>query len=236
MGLPAGFEAVGEALEAQESPLVACDAVGRELALDGASAQEALSGLQEVWQSLYGRDPDYAAIETLVHSWSEATLAVVSAVSCEDPMTGLASVAHLRSCVSAVFREHEGGQQPRHPRDTHAFVVVDLGAASGEDRREDRSSRGGAAPVDPFARALRMARVGEAVRTVFVGRDVVGRIGPHRVAVLTGRDTRLGVRVRLLRRLMEGMDLTGRQPRVWIEGLPTSDLGCAALLDELGRA
>lgn len=234
-GLPVVYGAVAEALAAGECPLAACDAAGRKLALDGASVQEALAGLQQVWQSLNGQDPDYTAVQTLMTSWGETTLAAVNSISCEDPMTGLSSIAHLHSCVSAVFREHEQGGEPRHPRDTHAFVVVDLSADPGEDGRDDRSSRGGAAPVDPLAKALRMARLGEGVRTVFAGSDVVGRVGAGRVAVLTRRDERLGLRVRLVRRLVDGMDLSGRRPRVWIEGLPASGLGSAALLDELAR-
>lgn len=234
--LPVGFRAVGEALSAEECPLAACEAVGREMALDGASAQEALSGLEQAWRAVRGQDPDYAAVLALMNSWGEATLAAVSSVSCEDPMTGLASVAHLRSRVSAVFREHEQGYQEGRPRDTYAFVVVDLSAAVPEGEREGRGSRGGAAPVDPLGRALRMARLGEAVRTVFPGGEVVGRVGRNRVAVLTRRDDRLGVRVRLLRRLVEGMDLSEQRPRVWIEGLASSESACASLLDELSRA
>lgn len=233
--LPVGFESVGEALTAEECPLSACDAVGREMALDGASVQEALSGLRHTWLTVCGCEPDFTAVQALVSSWGEATLAALSSVSCEDPMTGLASVAHLRSRVQDVFREYEQGHLARHPRDTHAFVVVDL-LESPEDDGDGRSSHGGAAPAHPMGRALRMARLADAVRTVFPGGEAVGRVGRARVAVLAVRDDRLGIRVRLLRQLVAGMDLSGHRPRVWIEGLAASDRACTALLEELARA
>ena len=52
--------------------------------------------------------------------------------------------------------------------------------------------------------------------------------------VALGRDDRLGQRVALLRRLLADLD-EDEQPRLWIEGLPTSDASCAGLLDELAR-
>src|SRR5690606_38463240 len=89
---------------------------------------------------------------------------------------------------------------------------------------------------DPIVRAMRMTALGEAARTVFPAGEVVGRVGTCRVAVLARRDARLGVRVRLLRRLLEGAEAPGQVPRVWIEGLPASDLAAGVLLDELVRS
>ncbi|QCC77756.1 hypothetical protein [Nocardioides daphniae] len=65
---------------------------------------------------------------------------------------------------------------------------------------------------------------------------MVGRLGVNRVAVLAERDARLGVKVRLLRRLVDGVDVRGHDARVWIEGLPASDLASGLMLDELARA
>ena len=44
-----------------------------------------------------------------------------------------------------------------------------------------------------------------------------------------------GKRVRLLRRLVEGVELDGHSSRIWIEGLPGTDAGATMLLDELAR-
>lgn len=221
--VPSGFEAVAEAVHAGHAPNAACEAVGRELALDGASAEEALRGLREAWQAVCDTDPPFEAVASLVKAWSDATLAVVNNVSCEDPMTGLASPAHLRSSLAALFRGQR--QAGAHPRDSHALVVVELVG-------DHPDSAGGS---DPIVRAMRMTSLGEAARTVFAGGEVVGRVGAYRIALLARRDARLGVRVRLLRRLVEGMEAPEQPPRVWIEGLPASDLAAGVLLDELAR-
>ncbi|MBE7323588.1 hypothetical protein IEQ44_02835 [Nocardioides sp. Y6] len=220
--VPRGFEAVAEAVAEERCPLGACEALGRELALDGSSADEALRGLRATWRAVAGEDPTFDALAALVAAWSDATLAVVNHISCEDPMTGLASPAHLRSSLAALFRgERAAGM---HPRDSHALVMVELAGA-------DHAPSG----QDPIGRAMRMAALGESARTVFPGGEVVARLGAHRVAVLASRDARLGVRVRLLRRLLEGAQDPELTPRVWIEGLPASDLGAGVLLDELAR-
>lgn len=222
--VPPGFVPVAEALVHEESPLAACAAVGRELARDGASLEEVMAGLRETWQSVRGEDPDYAAAAEMLRSWSETTLAFVHEISCEDPLTGLASLAHLRSSIGALFRGY--GQGEGDPQETHALVVVDL--------PHDRHGSGRSQP-DVLTRTLRVARLGEAVRTVFPGSAVISRVSSNRVAVLAPRERRLGVRVRLLRRLLDGMDLDGQSSRVWIEGIPTTDTGAGLLLDELAR-
>ena len=153
-------------------------------------------------------------------AWSEATLAYLHRVSCEDPLTGLSSLAHVRSRLSELYRcyDYGDGTVPH----THALVVLELP----EDRPGDR--------VDPdhFSRSLRLARLGETARTVFPGTETIGRLGNHRVLVLAQRDDRLGRRTSLLRTML----LPAPYPtRLWIEGLPATDDSAAVLLDELAR-
>lgn len=224
MGLPVGFEAVGEALLTQSCPLAACAEIGRQMAVDGATVGETLAGLRTTWHAAYAGDPDFDAVSALVAAWSESTLAVVNDISCEDPLTGLGSVAHLRSCVAALHRAQRHGSV--HPRDSHALVVIDLGSS------DDPTGPG----PNTISRALRMATLGEGARTVFPGSEVIGRLNGHRIAVLGARDSRLGVRVRLLRRLVDGMALSGQAPRVWIEGLGPTELASSHLLDDLARS
>lgn len=224
MGLPPGFEAVGEALLDEACPLTACETAGSRLGLDGASVQEALSGLRATWLAVRGHDPAFEAVQALVTGWSEAALSVVNQFGCEDPLTGLATTAHLRSALTTLLHDHSHGRD--HPQESHALVVVDLPV----------DQQGPDAGGDPFGRALRLARLGDGARTVFPSGEVVARLTSHRLAVLTVRDERLGTRVRLLRDLVEGMALSSRTPRVWIEGVPATDLSCGFLLDELARS
>ena len=89
-------------------------------------------------------------------------------------------------------------------------------------------------PIDtePFTSDLRTARFAETTRAVFSGPDTLGRLGRHRIAVVTERDDRLAQRVTLLRRMLSRLE---GGARVWIEGLPASGAGAAALLGELAH-
>ena len=203
----------------RELPLDACRVAGEELARDGASLAEALESLRTTWRLLLGAEPDFDAVAALVNAWSDTTLGYLHQLSCEDPLTGLASQAHLRSRISEVYRSR--GEAHLH----HALVVCELPV--GLDPSDE--------PGDHFTRAMRLARAGETARTVFPRGETIARLGTSRVAVLAPRDERLGRRVRVLRTLLTSID-PHLPPRVWIEGLPGADDVAAILLDELARA
>ena len=40
-------------------------------------------------------------------AWSDATLEYLHDLSCEDPLTGLASLAHVRTRLDEIYREAE---------------------------------------------------------------------------------------------------------------------------------
>lgn len=217
--LPPGFRAVGDALVSGGSPVAAAAATGRTLALDGASLGEALSGLRATYDVLGDASPGFEVIEALCVAWSEATLDFLHELSCEDPLTGLASLAHLRTRLAEVYREAErcGEDVAR----SHALAVVQLPRT-----RRDSDA--------PFGRALRMAAVAEAIRTVFPGEETIGRAGPLRAVCLVRRDAGLAAALSLLRELLADLGV-GTGARVWIEGLPAApDLG-VRLLSELAR-
>lgn len=226
--LPPRFEAVAEALTSGSGSVAACRVVGQELARDGASLAEALDALRETSRLVGGVDPSYDDISALLVAWSDATLAYLHQISCEEPMTGLASPAHVRSRLAELFRGQLRQAAHTHLGDHHCLVVLDLP----HDRHGMVSTGPGGQSI---TRSLRMARLGEAARTVFSGAETIGRISPNRVVVIAERDERLGKRVRLLRRLVEGVELDGHSSRIWIEGLPGTDAGATMLLDELAR-
>lgn len=219
--LPRQFEAVGEALASGSGSLEACDIAGRRLAQDGAALEEVLDGLHRTTRIVTGTDPSYAAVRAISVAWSEGTLAYLHQLSCEDPLTGLSSMAHIRSRISELYRA--AGRAGTDLSLSHGLVVVDLPL-----------DRPGLGPADEgFSRTLRLARVGQSARTVFDGSESIGRLGSSRVVVIVERDPQLGRRVALLRTLLGSASFP---TRVWIEGLPGSDAGAAQLLDELARA
>ena len=151
--------------------------------------------------------------------------ATCTSLSCEDPLTGLASLAHLRSRVAELYR----GSPPAAPgAESHALVVVDRGrgpataVATRTATTFGRARCGSPSSATPPARSSPGARPSAGV-------------GPDRVVVLAGRDDGSARRVGLLRR--DARSTPGqRGARVWIEGLPGTDAAAAALLDELARA
>ena len=222
--LPPRFEAVGEALVSGSGSVEACVVVGSDLARDGVPLEEALDALTTTYRMVRGGDPDHADMRALALGWSEATLGYLNRLSCEDPLTGLASMAHVRSRLRELYR----GQLRDGvcTRDTHALVVVDVPVARG-------TAPAGRIRVE---QALRASRVGEVVRAVFTGTETIGRLGPRKVVVLCARDDRLGARVAELRERLVGLDARGPAARAWIETLPDSDAAAAALLARLARA
>lgn len=220
-GFPARFVAVGEALVAGSPAHAACAVVGRELARDGVDLSEALDGLRSTFALALKREPDFAATEALSVAWSDETLGYLHQVSCENPLTGLATLAHLRARLAELQRGVEaGGQQAPIG---HALVVVDL---------PSQDPVGG---PDQIGRALLMARIADRARLVFSGEESIGEASPSRLLVLAPRTDDLGLRVVVLRDLIADTTSLGGAVRVWIEGLPSSHAAVAALLDELAR-
>ena len=164
-------------------------------------------------------------------AWSEETLGYLHQLSCEDPLTGLASLAHLRARLSEVYRSAEQGE--RSTTTSHALVVVDVPLLARRPSVEGGRPDVGAATG--FESALWLARLADHARLVFPGGETIGLASPSRLVVVAERGDLLAPRVGLLRGLVEDMDPRGERARVWIEGLPPSDDGAGLLLDEIAR-
>lgn len=210
--LPPRFEAVAEAL-AERSNYVAeaCWVAGHDLAESGVSLGESLEDLRMTTQAMEERDPAFVEVHALSVAWSEATLGYLHTISCADPLTGLATLAHLRERISDLYREATAR--------SHALVVTDAhlpGAPGGK--------------TDSIATARRMSLLGQTARTVFATAAAVGQVGHSRMVVVAPRDETLVKRLGLLKRMVEHS-----ADRIWIEGLPENDRSAGILLDELAR-
>ncbi|MGI8900071.1 MAG: hypothetical protein ACR2HA_03925 [Nocardioides sp.] len=220
--LPMRFEAVGEALVSDGDVSAACSVVGRDVARDGAALGEALSGLRTTYHLVLGSAPGFDAAEALSVAWSEATLEYLHDLSCEDPMTGLTSLAHVRTRLAELYRDAELTDVPM--RESNALVVVEVSF-----RRHDSFAD------HHFTRALRLVQVAEAMRSVYSGGQTIGRLGLNRAVAVVERDRDLGQSVSLLREFLADLDLGASDVRVWIEGLPPTAESATRLLDELAR-
>jgi hypothetical protein len=222
LALPLRFEAVGEALLSSADVIAACSVVGRNVARDGAALGEALSGLRTTYEMVLGTVPDFEATEALSVAWSDATLEYLHDLSCEDPLTGLASLAHVRSRLDEIYRESE--LTDIRVSGSHALVIVEL---------VFREAAG--VPGHHFTRALRLVQVTEAMRAVYSGGQTLGRLGLDRAVAVVPRSVDMGVSVALLREFLADLDLGEVDVRVWIEGLPTTADSATRLLDDLAR-
>lgn len=231
--LPDRFEAVGDHLAAGHDASVACAVVGRETARDGADLGEALDGLRTTYARVLGGEPDFRAVRALCEAWSEETLGYLHQLSCENPMTGLASLAHLRARLSEVYRAAEAGESS--PGTSHALVLVDLPQNSGGPTGGHGGALGAAGSGDPFASALRLVRLAESARLAFPGGETIAQTSPSRLVVVASRTDLLARRVGLLRDLVEDLAPVTGAARVWVEGLPPTDTGAGQLLDEIAR-
>jgi GGDEF domain-containing protein len=216
------FEAVGEALASRGDVVAACEVVGGDVARDGAALGEALSGLRTTYALVRGTTPEFDATEALSVAWSEATLEYLHDLSCEDPLTGLTSLAHVRTRLAELYRDAE--MSDLSVQHTHALVVVALRPRGREAVAEHH-----------FTRALRLSQVAEAVRAVFSGGETIGRLGQNRAAALVARAPDLGTTVSTLVEYLADLGLSPSEVRVWIEGLPASPDSASKILDELAR-
>jgi hypothetical protein len=221
VALPPAFEAVGEALAAGRSATDACEVVGRLLSSQGVSLAETLADLRTTYELVLGAEPAYTDACAVALGWSESTLGYLHQLSCADPLTGLASMAHLRGRLMEMYR---GDARGPALRDSYALVVV-----------EASSPRLAGLTDEVFGADLRMSRIGESVRSVFSGAETICRIGPRRIVVLTARNDGMSRRTTLLRRLLDVGEAGQGGVRIWVESLPSANESVASLLDELSR-
>lgn len=231
-GVPARFQAVGERLAAGHDVSSACAEVGRETARDGADLGEALDGLRSTYARVQGGEPDFRALQALCVAWSEETLGYLHQLSCEDPLTGLANLAHVRARLSEIYRAAE--QEGRSTGTSHALVVIELPALARRPAAEGGSGVPGT--TAGFESALWLAQVADYARLVFPGGETIGQASPRSLVVVAERGDLLAPRVGLLRELVHDLDPQRERARIWIEGLPSSDDGAGLLLGEIARS
>lgn len=220
--LPSGFDALVERLILGGELEGVCVHIGESAATAGVPLDEILRGLEQVYRVACDAEPPFAVTRTLAMAWTEASLQYLHAMSCEDPLTGLASLPHVRSGLNEIYRlcDRTGVQAG----DGWALVVAEI-------------ERHGQTAL-PLWGGLAMLEVAEALRTAFDDRVTVGRAGSHRVLAIVRRDADLPVAVAATQELLasERSGLSSVETtRVWIEGLPTTSSAASLLLDELAR-
>ncbi len=224
--LPMRFEAVGEALVVRPGRDVRpAHVVGRDVARDGAALGEALSGLRTTYRAgarVVSRTSQ--ATEALSVAWSEATLEYLHDLSCEDPLTGLTSLAHVRTRLAELYRDAELTDVP--VRESHALVVVEV----------RYRAPGPCSPTTTSPGRCGMVQVAEATRSVYSGGQTLGRLGLNRAVAVVGarrrpRHSRSPCCATSSTTSTSGRPTCGSGSR----GCPASADSATRLLDELAR-
>ncbi|GAA1119422.1 hypothetical protein [Nocardiopsis composta] len=161
---------------------------------------------------------DFAAL-TDVLGWPEPPLPLVRALAegwvdggrsteeCQDPLTGLATVAFLRTRIGELYR---GGAQAGE----HRLVIVALDPTA-----------------DPWRRTAQLIVLGHELNRYFVRAESIALLSRTRLAVLTEASADLAERARHLRENIcreHGAEL-------WTVPLPDRPEEARALLNDIGR-
>lgn len=217
-----GFlEGLEEALRGGADPAAVALEVGASAATQGSPWPEILTEVEALCQAVTHADPAYDLVKALSTGWAEACLQHLHGLSCEDPLSGLTSLAHLSTRLDEVYRgaDRDGVDVP----DRHAFVVVELPASAGG--------------TSPLRTSLAMLETSEVLRAVFNGSETIARSHRLRCVALVERTQHLLATPKVVTTLLRTrLRRTGPDDfRVWIEGLPRSRAGASTLLGELAR-
>jgi hypothetical protein len=238
----AEVDAVCEAVAERGDLLGGVARLGRARADTGVGLGEALDDVAALYGVLNQKAAPAPVVRALAEAWAEVGLEPLRVATCEDPLTGLTSAAHLRTRLAEVYREAERGGESVHT--THALVVVPTG-------------------LDGVARwdgLLRRLALGECLRSVFSGGETLAGLGSSVVVGLVARTPMLAAMVEALRRRLAEVSVgtavrgeahggtargargtvvrvlgDGEPPRVWVEGLPGGLPEAYAVLEDLAR-
>ncbi|MFC5822382.1 hypothetical protein [Nonomuraea insulae] len=183
----------------------ACWALGAARAGAGVGVAEGMNDLAELFAVAGAGGPPFTALRSFAAGWAEQSFAPIGELHCEDPLTGLATVAYLRTRLAHLYRGSAAGT---------CLVVAEPPAPA-----EDLAER--------LATALNLAT---ALRRAFPGDDTLALLGSARVGAVTRMDERLAEKVA---RLENSEILYGRRPRVGVRPLPRAYGQALALIRTL---
>lgn len=170
--------------------------------------------LDRVERAFDGLEPSFAMVRGVAVAWAETSRMLQLETSCEDPLTQLSSLSHLRHSLDGLYRG--AVRDGTTVADRHGLVVVELPRQRG----------------NVLESTLHAVDVSVALRTAFPGDEVIAQLSPRRFCVLAERDRldqpTLSLVTILLRRTFESPP-----PRVWLELLPPVAQDVTWVLDAL---
>lgn len=193
-----------------------CAALAAARARGGVGVGETLDDVGALHAALGMRQPAMPVVRAVAEGWTDATTSAVADLAdpvCADPLTGLTTLAYLRTRVGELYRA------PRPPR--YALVLVDLVGGEPVD--------GGPGPAVRWRRLVRVIVVGRFLRAAFRGGETLSLLGACRVTVLVVDRPGLDRAVVTLRTTLAAR----HGARVWVTRLPDRIDQAIRLLGEL---
>lgn len=188
----------------------ACHQLGRARGRAGAGIGETLDDLGALFGVLDWTDPPLALVRAVAEGWVDTGLVGLGADTCEDPLTGLATLSYLRSRLAELYRAACAGALP--VAETHCLVLVDLADGS-----------------PPWRRLARVIVAGADMRATFNAGETLTLVGAGRAAGLVPVRAELEFQTAALRRALGGPAAA----LVWLERLPGTCEEAMALLNAL---
>ncbi|RKT72380.1 hypothetical protein DFJ66_5691 [Saccharothrix variisporea] len=152
--------------------------------------------------------------------WGDVMSRQAANCAADNPLTGLATGAYLRTRLREVYAENRASGRDDY---VLALVRLDLSRTSG------------------WSRVVAMTLLADALREVFDSGETIASIGPSVAAVLLKRDERLhrallNLRILTADRLSVDPHVAPTGPaKVWLEPLPPTYEAASDLLTTLGR-
>ena len=174
--------------------------------------------LDHVERAFAPDEPTFAATRAAAVAWAERALIHHADISCEDPLTSLATLPYVRSRLAEVYRGAES--IGRRANDTTALVVVEL----------PRTLFG-----HELELSLRALDVAEVLRMVYPGDETIAQLSPRRFAALVARERADEITISLLALLLDRAIGERGQSRLWVEHLPAAPDGIAYVLAGLSE-
>src|SRR5579859_6939969 len=166
----------------------ACGSLGRARGRAGVGIAETISDLGALYQALEAGDPPLRVVSSTAEGWAEEGMARHYDGSCEDPLTGLATVAYLRTRLGEVYRE--AADTGTSAVQSHRLVTVSLPGGP-----------------DPWRRLAGSILLGNDLRTAFPGGDTLTQVaGSGTGLALVRADDSMPARYARLRRVLTVRD------------------------------
>ncbi|GAB3657933.1 hypothetical protein GCM10027589_18220 [Actinocorallia lasiicapitis] len=204
---PAVEEIVEAIVQARPAGPAACH-LGLARGRAGIGIGETLDDLAALATAVGWPDPPHALVRALAEGWAEAGVTSEASPTCEDPLTGLATLPYLRSRLAEIYRE--AAADDRSAAETHTLILIEL--------------------IDDYPSWRRVARaivVGHDLRSVFPGGETLTLLPPSHAAALVPLRPSLPLQTARLRRALRNT------AQIWLERLPPTHHDALALLEAL---